>query len=148
MKIDLQNVFSQAQAITASALSTNVMDLMSGSSSTPMKHIGVGAIPIFLVVLCTVAMTDSNSDSTVAVTLVNGATSTPSTTIQTIGTFAALSAAGTRMVVPLVQTETPLRYLGVYYTVANGNLTTGSFWAFLTPNPDLYTAYPNNFNVG
>ena len=140
MLIDVQNRFSNAQAITATAGSTDIVDL-----GVAGRNIGVGE-EMYLVVIVTTAFTDTGSDSTVAVTLEtddNTSMSSP-TTILTLGTFAALSAAGTRFVVRL-PVATYERYIGVRYTVANGNLTTGAITAFLTKNPDAYTNYQNNY---
>lgn len=140
MLIDRQNRFSNAQAITATAGSTDIIDL--GGAG---RNIGVGE-EMYLVVIVTTAFTDASSDSTVAVTLEtddNDTMSTP-TTILTLGTFAALSAAGTRLVVRL-PVATYERYIGVRYTVAGGNLTTGAISAFLTKNIDAYTNYANNY---
>jgi hypothetical protein len=140
MLIDRQNQFSNAQAITATAGSTDIVDLgLAG------RNVGVGE-EMYLVVIVTTAFTDSGSDSTVAVTLEtddNTSMSTP-TTILTLGTFAALTAAGTRLVVRL-PVATYERYIGVRYTLANGNLTTGAISAFLTKNIDAYTSYANNY---
>lgn len=94
-------------------------------------------------------MTDASSDSTVAVTLETDDNSgfSSATTGMTIGTFAATSAAGTGFYVKLQPGTVDERYSRVYYTVANGNLTTGSFDAFLTNNIDQYTAYADNVTI-
>jgi hypothetical protein len=140
MLMDIQNRFSNAQAITGSAGSTDIVDL-----GTDGRNIGVGE-ELYLVAIVTTAFTDSGSDSTVTVNLEtddNPSMSSP-TTILNAGTFAALSAVGSRLIVrlPVAAYE---RYLGVRYTVANGNLTTGGITTFLTKNIDAYTNYQNNY---
>lgn len=142
MYVDAQNQYSNAQAVTASAASTNLID------HGQARDLGTGE-DIYLVVLCVVAMTDASSDSTVAVTLETDDNSgfSSATTGMTIGTFAATSAAGTGFYVKLQPGTVDERYSRVYYTVANGNLTTGSFDAFLTNNIDQYTAYADNVTI-
>lgn len=145
MILDKQLMFSDAQAVTAAAASTNVVDI--GSA----KDIGVGDA-LFLVVLCTVAMTDGSSDSTLAVTLrtddaLSGTALESATTLATIGTFAAVAAAGTRLIYRLPPGLAYQRYLDVYYTPANGNLTTGTFSAFLVSDVQLDSYYPSGFSV-
>lgn len=142
MIIDRQLRFSNSQAITASAASEDLIDLAAA------RNMGVGKT-IYVVVVCTVAMTDSGSDSTVAVTVQTDTAAAfgSATTAQTIGTFAATSAAGTRFIVPLAHFTTAEQFVRLYYTVAGGNLTTGSFTAFLTTEVDAFTAYPDNITI-
>jgi hypothetical protein len=94
-------------------------------------------------------MTDGSSDSTVAVTLHTDDDSAlgSGTDVQTIGTFSALSAAGTVLKARIAPGLTLLRYLGVKYTVANGNLTTGSFSAYLVKDLDTSKAYADNITI-
>lgn len=122
MSYDLQEVFSADQAVTASAASQNYMDLQKA------RNVGIGEGTWVECVVKT-AMTDAGSNSTCTVTLESddNASFSSATTIQTLGTFAALSAAGTRLLAKLQPMTTPERYLRGYFTVANGNLTTGAF---------------------
>lgn len=96
MYVDAELQFSDAQAVTASAASTNIVDL--GSP----RNIGVGC-ELYLVCAVTTAMTDAGSDSTITVILEtdDNDSFSSATTAQTIGTFAATSAAGTRLVAKL-----------------------------------------------
>lgn len=139
---DLQNQFSSAQAITASAASTNYIDL--GLN----RNVGVGEA-LYVGFVVTTAFTDSGSDSTVTVSLEtddNTSFSSPATA-QTVGTFAALSAAGSRLVVRLQVDKIVERYLQARYAVTNGNLTTGAITSFLTHDIDAFNAYANGFVV-
>lgn len=142
MYIDSQELFSDSQAVTATAASTNLIDLGA------IRDLGVGE-PIYVVVGCTVAMTDSGSDSTVTVTVETDDSSafSSATTSQTIGTFSATSAAGTALIAALQVGGANERYVRLKYTVANGNLTTGSFDGFLTRNIQKYTSYPDNITI-
>lgn len=142
MYVDAELQFSDSQAVTAAAASTNIIDLGS------VRDLGAGQ-DLYLVVNCTVAMTDGSSDSTLAVTLQTDDNSgfSSATTGQTIGTFAATSAVGTQMISKVDVGALNERYARVYYTPANGNLTTGSFDAFLTTDVDKYTAYADNITI-
>lgn len=124
---DKQLEFSSEQAITATAASTNYLDL--GAA----VDLGIGE-KIGVIVTCTAAMTDSSSNSTVTVTLEGDSTTTftPDASF-TVGSFAALSAVGTTIAAVLPLGVLQYRYLQLKYTVANGDLTTGSFTAFLAP---------------
>lgn len=142
MIFDKENLYSDAQAVTASAASTNYID------HGVARDLGTGE-NLYLVVACVTAMTDSGSDSTVAVALeVDGdsAFGSVDNTI-TVGTFSALSAAGTVKYLRLPPGSVNSRYTRVYYTVANGNLTTGSFTAFLTRDIDKYVAYADGITI-
>jgi hypothetical protein len=140
MIMDAELRFSNAQAITASAASTNQLDLKA------VRDIGVGE-DLYFVAIVDVAFTDASSDSTVVVTLEtdnDSAFGSPTLAVQTIGTFAALSAIGTRLVAKLQPLAIVERYLRAYYTVAGGSLTTGSISSFIVLDADLFRAYASN----
>jgi hypothetical protein len=160
MILDSQLIFAWQQAVAASAASVynaavqpnaaGVVDLTIG------RNIGVGTDKLYLVVMCNAAMTDAGSDSTVTASLrtsatitgaigVNPALSGTINTITTFNAFPALTAPGVSMIQTL-DPATYLEYLDIYFTVANGNLTTGSFSAFITTNVDLQTYYKEGFN--
>jgi hypothetical protein len=143
MITDNELYFSEEQAVTATADSESVVDL------GVERDIGRGE-NLFLVVQCTEAMTDAGSDSTVAVTLETDDNTglTSAVVLDTVGTFAALSAAGTRFVRRLPPSDNYERYLGVRYTVANGNLTTGKFTAAIVKDVNLDKVYPDNISIG
>lgn len=147
MRVDAQNEFSDAQAVTATAISTNVIDL--GATNT-LKDIGAG-VPIYLVILTQTTCTDTSSDATVTFSLESDSTAnlaTSATVHYTTGAraFASYATAGTVVAaVALPISKTYERYLGVRYTVASGPLTAGAFDAFLTTDVQAYSAYANNY---
>ena len=143
MILDKQNLFSDAQAVTAAAASTNVVDL-----GATLRDIGSGQ-DLYVVVSCDVAMTDGSSDSTLAVTLEQDTADTfgSATSLLTIGTFPATSAAGTRFIVKLSPNLITERYLRLYYTPANGNLSTGSFTGALVMDVDTFRAYADGITI-
>lgn len=145
MLLDKQTQFSDAQAITASAASTNYID------QSVIKNLGVGE-ELTLVVLVTVAFTDTGSDSTVTPSLQtdDNTSFSSAATIRTFDTLAALSAAGTQRIYklePYTQAGIYERYIQLYYTVAGGNLTTGSISAFLTLNAQAWKSYAVGYTV-
>jgi len=157
MIIDNQLVLAWQQAVTAGAASAatsntdgtyNAMGIIDLGKA---RNIGTGTDKLYLVVDCTTAMTDSGSDSTVTPSLRTSATQSANaltgspTTLMTGSAFAALAAAGTRQVYAL-PSASYLRYIDVYFTVANGNLTTGSFSAYIVTDVDQQTYYAEGFN--
>jgi hypothetical protein len=151
MYVDKQAELSDSQAVTATAISANVMDLVSNASGkNPIRDIGTGQ-DVYLVVLTAVAATDTGNDATLAVTLESddnvGLTS--ATTHFSTGAlaFAAFSPAGTVLAAIKLPSGNYERYLGVRYTVATGPLLTGQFDAFLTTDVSTYRAYARNYVV-
>lgn len=127
---DALNTFSGSQAVTAAAASTDVIDLIA------TRKIAAGR-PLFIHVECVTTMTDSGSDSSLAVRLEaddDEAFGSP-TNIGTIGTFAAVATAGAELAKYVIPNTVTERYIRVYYTPANGNLSAGAFTAFVTENP-------------
>ena len=142
MYLDAHNLFDDAAAHLTTEASTNLIDLGA------IRNIGVGE-DIYFVIQVDVAFTDASSNSTMAITLEtdDNASFSSATTAQTVGTFAALSAIGTRFAVKLQPDVINERYLRVKYTVANGDLTTGSFTAFLTNGLQAYTSYADGITI-
>jgi hypothetical protein len=152
MYIDKQAEFSDAQAVTATAISTNVMDLISNASGkNPLRDIGTGQ-DVYLVILTQTAATDSGSDATLAITLESDSTenlATSPTVHFSTGAlaFAAFSPVGTVLAAVKLPAGSYERYLGVRYTVGSGPLTAGAFDAFLTTDVQAWRAYARNYTV-
>ena len=157
MILDTKLIFSWDQVVTAShasAADTTTTPPAAGIVDLGLaaRNIGAGVDKLYLVVQCTAAMTDGGSDSTVTPSLRTSATETSSAltgspaTIITGTAFAALSPAGTRQVYVLPPSDSYLQYLDVYFTVANGSLTTGKFSAFITTNVDMQHSYASGFD--
>jgi hypothetical protein len=132
MLLDAQALFSDAQAVTATANSTNVYDLQVN------RDVGPGG-GLLLVILVNVAATASGS-ATVTFSLVAADDAALTSNVTTLWTSTAIGKAsltvgtkvpGTPVVVPRVA-GLGQRYLGVIYTVATGPLTAGKFTAALT----------------
>lgn len=134
MIIDYENTLSDAQEVTASAASTNSIDLRDTTGDFGISD------KLFLVLRVDTAAEASGS-ATVAFSVQcddDSAFGSPKTLLTTAAVAKATLVAGYR---PLV-TKIPQgceRYLRVYYTVASGPLTAGKFDAFLTP--DVQASY-------
>lgn len=143
MYVDAQLLFSDAQAVTSAAGSTNTIDLGA------VRDIGTGKT-LYVVVTVDVAMTDASSDSTVTVALEGDSTTsfTPDGTAN-LFTIPAVSAAGAIFIAALDPGMAPLQfqYIRLLYTPNSGNLTTGSFTAFLALDVQKYTSYADNITV-
>lgn len=126
--LSLQNLFSNAQAITATAVSTNIIDL--GAAGTPYGaaaalngDVGAGArIPLFFVV--TEAF---NTLTSLAVALEMSASSdlSSSTVLSTQSIALASLVVGKRLNLTVLPQNITQRYLGMRYTVTGSNPSTG-----------------------
>lgn len=157
MYVDSNLELSDSQAVTSTAISSNVIDLGTvvaggGASVSPnaLQDIGQGE-DLYLVVSTAVACTDTGSDATLTITL---ETDTAvglgsSTVVLNFGTlaFAAFSPAGTQLVAAKLPPFDYKRYLGIRYTVAAGPLTAGAFDAFITKDIQRNKIYKSGFTV-
>lgn len=151
MILDAENEFSDAQAVTTTAISTNVIDTAALDLSPTTADLGVGE-DLYLVVTTAVTATDADSDATLTITLESDSTAdldTSATTHFSSGAlaFADFSPAGSKLVAVRLPSGDYERYLGVRYTVADGPLTAGAFDAFLTKDIDRWIAYPDNKTI-
>lgn len=142
MIIDRQLRFCSELAVTASAASTDLIDMLAAQDWAP-------GTPLWVVVVCTEAMTDTGSNSTVTPSIESdtAAAFSSATTVQTLPAFAATSAAGTVIKAPLAPMATKERFIRMYFTVANGDLSAGKFTAFITPNADTWSAYADGITI-
>lgn len=142
MYVDAQLLFSDAQAVTSAAGSTNTIDLGA------VRNVGVGE-NLYVVVCVDVAMTDASSNSTLQVDLEGDSTTsfTPDG-LQELFIIPAVTAAG-QVFIARVSPDfaSNYQYLRLKYTPANGDLSTGSFTAFLAKDVQAYKAYADNITI-
>jgi len=126
MYLDAQLLFSDAQALTATAASTNIVDL--GVDG----NIGIGE-PMAVVVVVDVALDDTTGDETYVID-VEADDNSGFSSATTIATKTATrgDAAGTRYVLSLPADDSAERYIRVNYTLG-GTTPTGTVTAFLIP---------------
>lgn len=141
MILDAHNQFSDAQAVTIPANSTNVIDLgLAG------QNLGVGE-DIYLVVSVQTTLVGAGITTLVEfITDDNAPLATP-VVLATLGTFAALAVAGSRFVIKLPISSLYQRYIGVLFTTSGAGLTGGAFDAFLTKDIQAFTAYADNITI-
>lgn len=151
MIMDAQLQFSSAQAVTAAAGSTNVIDLapLTGGTGTNLgRDIGTGQV-LYIVVSVNTTLTDAGANTGTTVTIEtddNSGFASP-TTAQTIGTFAQAAVAGSRFVAKLQPIQIDERYVRLKYTPLTANLTGGKFDAFITEDAQLFKTYASGFSV-
>jgi hypothetical protein len=130
MLLSKQTLLSDQQAVTASAASTNIIDL--GAAGTPVRgnalvrDIGAGQ-PVGILIQATEAFTAAGA-ATLTVTLEvddNDAFGS-ATTVWTSGAIGkATLVAGYRLPIEYLPKGVNERYLRAYYTVATGPMTAG-----------------------
>lgn len=152
MYTDAQLTFSDAQAVTAQAGSTNVVDTGPLFSGITGRNLGMGE-RVWVAVTVDVALTDAGSDSTVSVELQtdDNAAFSSAALVSTLGTIPALAAAGSSYFFPLPPATDAIpyeRYIRLRYTPNNGNLSTGTFTASITKDISAYTSTPGGYVTG
>jgi len=136
MIFSAQQLFSDDQAITASADSTNVIDL--GVAGTPYgaaaalnQDVGKGA-KVPLLVQVTTAMTAAGA-ATLTVNISTGATNALGTTIASSAVIpVAELVVGKQISIDVLPNDITERYLGIEYVVATGPMLTGNVTAGIT----------------
>jgi hypothetical protein len=155
MLIDRQNAFSNDQAITADAISTNVIDLgpLGGlPSANLIRDIGAGE-PLYLHILVKTALTDVDGTPTLTVTLESDSTANLATSATVHWTATAITEA------PLVAgywiaKGVPLpsgayeRYLGIRYTTNTADFDGGTVDAWISNNRFDDRTYRGGFSTG
>lgn len=130
MILDAHNLFSDAQALTATAASTNLIDL--GADN----NVGIGE-PMVVVLQLDVAADDTTGDETYSVALqTDDNSSFSSATSVGSATITRGDAAGTRYVISVPPSTSLERYVRVYYTLA-GTTPTATVTAYMIPQSFL-----------
>ena len=146
MILDHENEFSDDQAVTATAIGEDVIDL---SGAPVLQDIG-GGEAVWLVITVGTAATAAGA-ATVTFTLESDSTTDLATSPTVHFSSAAISkdalTAGACPVAVRLPADDYERYVGVRYTVATGPLTAGTFNAFFTNTPDTYRSYPDGKTI-
>lgn len=139
MIMDRQNTFSNTQAITATAISTNVIDLGPLSAGNLIRDIGSGE-PLYLHVLVTTALDSAGEAATTTVTLESDSTANLATSATVHWTSGSIAEAVVGVDGYWIAKGVPLpsgayeRYLGVRYTIGTENFTSGNVTAWISNN--------------
>lgn len=143
MILDKLLMFSEAQAVTATAASTDVIDL--GPIDGTRRDIGVGYPLEFWTTVNTTAT--AAGAATVNVQLQTSPDNSTWTTIASSGDLALSGlVAGKRIVSQKVPSGVQ-KYLRVNYTVGTGPLTAGAFTSGINLDVDNNTPYPTRSKI-
>ncbi len=136
MILDAQNLLSDAQAITATAVSTNTIDL---GNVTPKRGIGAGE-PMTLMFQIDVAADFTTGNETYQFDLIQSANAdlSSATTLESRVIAASLLTAGSIHYVPIPPGAITARYIGANYTVG-GTTPSITVTCALMPQRDVDT---------
>lgn len=154
---DTQEIFSgaiaadgtrSAQAITATAISTNVIDLRGNLASFPaLVDEGISGPETWLVVQVLAAF---NTLTSLVITLESDSTADLATAPVVHFSKTILLAgltANTNVIRVQLPSDNYKRYLGMRYTVTGSNPTLGTLYAFLVLDVQRNVIYPSGFTV-
>ena len=120
--VDAILIFSDEQAITATAASTNVIDFGEANA-----NLGAGT-PLIINFIITEAFATLTS---LQISLQQGATSTPATDLVNLPAIAAANLTKGAYIQEIMIPSQHLRYMRLYYTVAGSNATAGKIFAYI-----------------
>jgi hypothetical protein len=149
MILDLQTKFSDAQAVTVTAISTNVLDLRNAATPALVDE-GMSGPETWLVIHVPTAFTAGGA-ATMTITLESDSTANLATAPVVHFTSPAIPVASLVAGYNAIRVQLPSadykRYLGIRYTIATGPMTAGAINAFLTPDLQRNVIYPVGFSV-
>lgn len=154
MLIDRQNTFSNEQAVTADAISTNVIDLgpLGGATANTNRDIGAGK-QLYLHSVVTTAFTTGDA-GTLTVTLESDSAVGLDSSATVHLTAASAVAAATMVAGYWLAKGIPLpagayeRYLGLRYTTNTGDFTAGKVTSWISENRYDDRTYESGFTSG
>lgn len=141
--VDKQLTVSDAQAVTATAVSTNAIDT---GGSTPLRDVGRGSI-MRMIITTSIAATAAGA-ATVTFELIQADDAALTTNVEVLESTAAIGKATLVIgytAMNFVLPSNTRRYIGVRYTVATGPLTAGTFTASLVKDVGSQTNYASGY---
>lgn len=158
MILDLQTMFSgtvaadgtkTGQSVTATAISTNVLDLRQGSSPT-LADEGILGKEMWLVIQAKTAAAGGDAAKTLTITLESDSTADLATAAtvhySTAAILGSAITAGATLVRILIPSGDYQRYLGLRYTVS-ASFTAFQLLAYMTPDVQRNKIYPAGFTI-
>lgn len=147
MLLDKQLLVSDAQAVTVTAVSTNMIDT---GGSNPLRDIGAGEETRMIVTTGqTVAAAGA---ATVSFDIIQADDAAGTVNVESLGTYgpfaknsAQLTANNSTPAVDVVMPRNTRRFVGVRYNVATGPLTAGNFTAGLVHDTDRQRYYASGY---
>lgn len=145
---------SSAQVVTATAVSTNTLDLASGGAPTNQTRDLGGLNDLYVTFTIDESFATATSVEFQIITSANANLSAPTVLLSTGPTLVASLVAGRKPIVvgipesQLAALPIGQRYLGANYVVAGSAATTGKISATVTDTPvSVGKYYPSGFNV-
>lgn len=120
--VDAILIFSDEQAITATAASTNVIDFGEANA-----NLGAGT-PLIINFIITEAFATCDS---LQISLQQGSTSTPATELINLPAILTASLTKGAYIPEIMIPSQHLRYMRLYYTIAGSNATAGKIFAYI-----------------
>lgn len=147
MITDKLNMFSglAGQAVTASAASTDVLDLGPLTHGNTRRDIGAGE-PLYLVIAVLVAAAAAGA-ATVNFQLQTSDDNATWVTLFDSGSVALADMTAGKRPVAVAVPRGVRRYLRVNYSVGTGPLTAGTFWAGLVKDVQDTATYASGFTI-
>ena len=146
MRLDILGELDSAHALTATAYSTNTIDL---NNVTPKRDLGAGE-PLEVVVTVDVAADHDDSDETYVLDFIQSANANLSSEDILVSMTVAYSdlTAGAKIHIPIPQGRITKRYIGMKY-VLGGTTPTVTLTAHVIPRSfaEQNQAYAKNFTV-
>ena len=140
--IDKQLTVSDAQAVTATAVSTNAIDT---GGSSPIRDVGVGDT-LQMLFATTVAAAAAGA-ATVTFEIVQADDSALTSNVEVLAASGPIGkaalVAGYQLALALPRNTR--RFIGARYTIGTGPLTAGSFTATLTTERDAASRYASGY---
>jgi len=147
MLLDRELLFSDAQTVSSSpTTSTDLVDFGPLFSGNTGRDIGVGE-ELYVHVNVDTALTGASAAIVVTLETDDNTSFSSATTGQTIGTIAALSAAGTVLKAKIDPGALNERYARLVYTESGGTITGGALTAGIVLDVENQSYYASGFTV-
>ena len=146
MITDKLNTFSSAQVVTASAPSTDVIDLGPLTHGNTRRDIGAGE-PIYLVVVAQASAAAAGA-ATANIQLQTSEDNSAWVTLFDSGSLSLASLGAGARPVQIAVPRGVRRYLRVNYVIGTGPLTAGAFWAGLVKDVQDNIKYASGIKFG
>lgn len=149
MILDLQSKLSDAQAVTVTAISANVLDLRNAATPALVDE-GMSGPELWLIAQVMTSFTAAGA-ATLTITLESDSAVGLATAPVVHYTSPAIPVASLVAGFTAVRVQLPSgdykRYMGARFTVATGPMTAGVINVFLTPDAQRNVIYPTGFAV-
>jgi hypothetical protein len=145
MILDKQMLFSDAQAVTTTIVSTNIMDLGPMHADNTDRDIGAGTTLRLVIITDTAAQSTASSTVTFSLETSDTATFGTATTLWASAAVAKATLVAGYKVADIALPRGFLKYARVKYTVATADLTTGAFTSFICKDSQDNKSYANAY---